>query len=120
MGCRQLLELFKRETLEACVDGMSKSLQAGKTHPTTQGLRINGEHVTTIGERNKGHNRRSFRVRFLGKGRVKHGVHTPECLHSLLLREGLALLCLTKRTLHVSKNLNDETGMMMIFQKSVG
>jgi hypothetical protein len=39
------------------------SRQTGKTHPTAQGLGINGKQVTTIGERNDGHDWRSFRVK---------------------------------------------------------
>ena len=62
MSHRQLLDLFTRDTLQTCIERMRLSRQVRKTHPTVQGLGINGEQATTVGERNHGHDRYSFRV----------------------------------------------------------
>src|SRR2546426_4673270 len=62
MRCRQLLDLFTRHTLEACIEGMSLNRDVGKTQPAVQGLGINGKQTTTVGQRHDGHQENSFRV----------------------------------------------------------
>jgi hypothetical protein len=61
-GC-QLLDLFTRDTLAPCIQRMRLSRHASMAEPTAQGLGIKNEQATTVRERNKGHDRRSFRVK---------------------------------------------------------
>src|SRR5260370_40788060 len=63
MGRCQVLDLFTRHTLEACIKWMRLMRDVGKTQPAVQGLGINGKQTTTVGQRHDGHQENSFRVK---------------------------------------------------------
>jgi hypothetical protein len=62
MDRRQVLDVFTRDTLEACIEGMSLDREMGKAKPAVQGLSIDGKQTTTIGQRQQSHEKNSFSI----------------------------------------------------------